>query len=75
MLTCPSKPRPSELRPPVLPRPACTYPLNPSLEDLRRGSFHCPACGLVFQVDPALAHKWTDLLLSAMATKKHQEVL
>jgi hypothetical protein len=51
-------------------RPACTYPLNPSLEDLRRGSFHCPSCGLVFQVDPTLATKWSGLLLSAIAAKK-----
>ena len=64
-------PHPSEPHASSLPRPACTYALKPSLEDLRRGSFHCPECGLVFQVDPALANKWTALLLSAVAARKY----
>ena len=64
------RPRSSEPRASSLPRPACTYALKPSLEDLRRGSFHCPECGLVFQVDPALADKWTALLLSALNASK-----
>jgi hypothetical protein len=61
--------RTSEPRTSIPPRPACTYALKPSLEDLRRGSFHCPECGLVFQVDPALSKKWTELLLSALTAK------
>jgi hypothetical protein len=61
--------RASEPRASALPRPACTYDVNPSLEDLRRGSFHCPACGLVFQVDPAYAKKWPVLLMNAFAAK------